>query len=110
MPDNTSPRSRLEAKRGEALNHLAHLRGHIEVERTAESQESAVNLYARDNTAKEIECAGVGLAMVEEALARLNNGTYGECIECGKAIRENRLKAVPETRHCIRCAVAEVLR
>jgi RNA polymerase-binding transcription factor DksA len=110
MQDNTSPRSRLEAKRGEALTHLAHLRGDIEIERTAESQESAVNLYMRDNAAKEIEIARAGLAMVDGALARLDAGTYGGCAECGKAIMENRLKAVPETAHCLRCAVAEVLR
>jgi DnaK suppressor protein len=43
------------------------------------------------------------LAMVESALERLRQGTFGECISCGKDINVKRLEAVPWTRHCIDC-------
>jgi DnaK suppressor protein len=43
------------------------------------------------------------LAMVESALDRLREGTFGECISCGKDINVKRLEAVPWTRHCIEC-------
>ena len=43
------------------------------------------------------------LQMVEGALARIREGSFGECISCGKEINPNRLEAVPWTRHCIEC-------
>jgi DnaK suppressor protein len=43
------------------------------------------------------------LQMVEAALARIREGTFGECISCGKEINPKRLEAVPWTRHCIEC-------
>ncbi len=43
------------------------------------------------------------LQMVENALARIREGSFGECISCGKEINSKRLEAVPWTRHCIEC-------
>jgi DnaK suppressor protein len=43
------------------------------------------------------------LAMVEGALERIREGSFGECISCGKEINPKRLEAVPWTRHCIEC-------
>jgi DnaK suppressor protein len=43
------------------------------------------------------------LQMVENALSRIREGTFGECISCGKEINSKRLEAVPWTRHCIEC-------
>ncbi len=43
------------------------------------------------------------LAMVEGALSRIREGSFGECISCGKEINAKRLEAVPWTRHCIEC-------
>ena len=43
------------------------------------------------------------LAMVEGALDRIHEGSFGECISCGKEINAKRLEAVPWTRHCIEC-------
>ncbi len=43
------------------------------------------------------------LQMVESALSRMREGTFGECISCGKEINAKRLEAVPWTRHCIEC-------
>jgi DnaK suppressor protein len=43
------------------------------------------------------------LQMVENALARIREGSFGECISCGKEINPKRLEAVPWTRHCIEC-------
>src|ERR687884_205425 len=43
------------------------------------------------------------LQMVEGALARIREGSFGECISCGKEINAKRLEAVPWTRHCIEC-------
>lgn len=43
------------------------------------------------------------LALVRLALERLNDGTYGECLHCGKAIGDKRLEALPWTPNCIDC-------
>ncbi len=43
------------------------------------------------------------LQMVDGALSRIREGTFGECISCGKEINPKRLEAVPWTRHCIEC-------
>src|SRR5258708_19624847 len=43
------------------------------------------------------------LLMVETALARLREGSFGECISCGKEINPKRLEAVPWTPHCLQC-------
>lgn len=43
------------------------------------------------------------LQMVEGALNRIREGTFGECISCGNEINPKRLEAVPWTRHCIEC-------
>lgn len=48
------------------------------------------------------------LAEAQDALARLDAGTFGRCERCGEAIPRVRLDAAPYARHCIRCAqVAE---
>ena len=41
------------------------------------------------------------LRQVEAALARLENGTYGTCEVCGKAIPEERLEAIPWATLCV---------
>ena len=38
---------------------------------------------------------------LENALVRIKNGTYGICIDTGKLISKERLKAVPHTMHSI---------
>lgn len=43
------------------------------------------------------------LQMVEGALERIREGSFGQCISCGKEINPKRLEAVPWTRHCIEC-------
>ncbi|HET8675116.1 MAG TPA: TraR/DksA family transcriptional regulator [Blastocatellia bacterium] len=43
------------------------------------------------------------LKLIEEALDRIGEGSYGECINCGEEISQKRLDAIPWTPHCIRC-------
>jgi RNA polymerase-binding protein DksA len=43
------------------------------------------------------------LAEVEAALQRLDDGTYGTCVECGHPIASERLEALPWASHCIGC-------
>ena len=46
------------------------------------------------------------LHKIEEALGRLENGTYGYCFECGGEISERRLRALPFAVRCRDCEEA----
>jgi DnaK suppressor protein len=43
------------------------------------------------------------IVKIKEALARIDDGTFGTCEECGEDISEERLKARPVTTLCIDC-------
>ena len=73
---------------------------------------TAFNLDVRDNgdlatldedtgvSIQEAEVASLTLRDVQEALLRIENGTYGKCISCGRPIERERLEAVPWTPFC----------
>ena len=54
-------------------------------------------LFSQSNNDRQL------LYMVESALARIREGSFGECVSCGKEINAKRLEAVPWARHCIEC-------
>jgi DnaK suppressor protein len=54
------------------------------------------DLALRDKADKELE-------LVEAALARLDDGTFGRCLRCGQAIPAGRLEALPWAAYCIAC-------
>lgn len=43
------------------------------------------------------------VADIDQALLRIDEGSYGECARCGKAIDERRLEAVPTARYDAAC-------
>ncbi len=49
------------------------------------------------------------MKQLENALIRTKNGTYGICVDTGKLIRKERLKAVPHTRHSIEAKLKHCL-
>jgi RNA polymerase-binding transcription factor DksA len=46
------------------------------------------------------------LREVDDALTKLDTGTYGKCETCGEQIGEARLEAMPSARFCMSCASA----
>jgi RNA polymerase-binding transcription factor DksA len=44
------------------------------------------------------------IRMIQAALGRIADGTFGECVACGEPISEERLNAVPHAARCKRCA------
>ncbi len=59
---------------------------------------SRETLYKLSQTEKET------LFLIDIALKKLENGTYGVCEECGQPIGEKRLQAIPWVRLCIDCS------
>jgi RNA polymerase-binding protein DksA len=43
------------------------------------------------------------LAEIDDALKRVDDGTFGTCARCGKPIGEDRLEAMPYATLCIEC-------
>jgi len=43
---------------------------------------------------------------IDEALGRIEDGTYGECSRCGKPLDEERLKAMPTAKYDAECQAA----
>src|SRR3954451_11625821 len=43
------------------------------------------------------------LALVDAALARLDDGSFGQCVRCGEPIATGRLEALPWAPRCIDC-------
>ena len=44
------------------------------------------------------------LGQIEEALERIEDGSFGRCEECGKKIPLPRLEAIPYAALCVQCA------
>jgi DnaK suppressor protein len=50
-----------------------------------------------------IESEGDELRAINDALQRIDDGSYGLCESCQKKIRKVRLNAIPYARYCIEC-------
>jgi DnaK suppressor protein len=60
--------------------------------------------YEEEVTLGLLETEAQILTEINDALARIEQGSYGRCVECGQAISRRRLHAIPYARHCLRCA------
>jgi RNA polymerase-binding transcription factor DksA len=60
--------------------------------------------YDQEFTLGLIENEQGTLELVNQALDRMEQGRFGQCVECGEPISKPRLQAIPYARHCIRCA------
>jgi DnaK suppressor protein len=60
--------------------------------------------FEQEFTLSLMETEGGTLEKIDAALERIEEGTYGECEECGAKIPKQRLAAVPYTTMCVKCA------
>ena len=60
--------------------------------------------YDQEFTLGLIENEQGTLELINQALERMEQGRFGQCVECGEVISKPRLQAIPYARHCIRCA------
>jgi DnaK suppressor protein len=94
-------RASLEEERGQLQAQLAELDEDSDLsydENFADSAQVAGQQGANGALSGQL---GENLAEVERALAKMDEGTYGQCEVCGKDIAEPRLEAMPATRFCI---------
>ena len=60
--------------------------------------------YEQEFTLSLMETEGGTLDKIEGAMERMEDGTYGQCEECGGKIPKKRLDAIPYTAMCVKCA------
>ncbi len=76
---------------GDVSGHALHM---ADVATDMYDREFALGLAAND---REL------LSRINQAMARIEDGTYGFCVECKKLIAATRLKALPHARTCLKC-------
>jgi DnaK suppressor protein len=109
--DLNKMRARLEAKRDELRANLAGLtEAHPQpvdpVEASEGPQDFEEIAVDFDETQKEQSISVNEQALlteVEEALRRIDEGTYGKCVNCGQPIPEKRLEAIPWAAYDVKC-------
>jgi DnaK suppressor protein len=69
----------------------------------ADPADAGTNLSEADRSEAVLEAARRQRTDVVEALARLDSGTYGTCVDCGDHVPDGRLEAKPEAARCVRC-------
>jgi DnaK suppressor protein len=74
-----------------------------DVETAQDVADRAANSYTKEFLFSQSSSERQILQMVDGALVRIRDGSFGECISCGEEINPKRLEAVPWTRHCIGC-------
>lgn len=99
-------RKQLAARHGEILKRLEKIsldRRHVNQPLSADSEEQAIELendQVLDALDGQIRAE---MKQIEKTLARMDQGRYGECEDCGKNITVKRLEALPHSTRCIDC-------
>jgi RNA polymerase-binding transcription factor len=92
-------RERLIAELGEAIIAPGQMTYGSQAAAASQVFEQQRDLALRDRALALLE-------LVEAALARLDDGSFGACLRCGKPIAPGRLEALPWAAHCIDCQTA----
>jgi DnaK suppressor protein len=111
--DESAARARLHEERQAALRRVRALSTALEDIRAGSAEantddehdpEGSTIAFERAQVSSLLRDARSSLADIDQAVARLAQGTYGTCERCGGAIAPERLVARPASRRCIDCA------
>ena len=104
MSDWSKHEEQLKARRAELTHELADIEDRLDDEPPKDWEDRA----SERQSDEVLEALGAHdlaeLRQIEAALARIEDGTYGDCVKCGDPISEKRLEALPETPFCKNCA------
>ena len=74
-----------------------------DLEATQDPADMAANAYTKELLISMSANDRKLLESIDEALARIEVGEYGDCVNCGEPVQEKRLEAVPWARYCLKC-------
>ena len=100
--DRKNYQRELEKAAAEIRESLRH-RHDIRVERLPDDLDQTVLAADREWAVRGLDRASRTLRAIEAALARLKDGTFGECLHCEVEIAPKRLQALPWAAYCIPC-------
>jgi DnaK suppressor protein len=102
----------LEDRRREIHEKLRSLRETLPAEAALvkDVEEQSVDDFIQEVDFALMEMKSETLAKIDEAIRRLENGTYGVCGDCGAEIAEARLTALPFAALCRSCQEDEEAR
>ena len=72
-------------------------------EATQDPADMAANAYTKELMVSMSDNDRQLLKLIDEAVERMEAGTYSKCVRCGTVLPEKRLEAVPWARFCISC-------
>ncbi len=104
MADTEQARTVLEAQLKDIEERLARIESDLGEPLLADSNDRAIQMEDDESLEGQAAVLSRDLASTQRALLRLEQGTYGECVQCGADISEGRLEARPEAALCIACA------
>ena len=97
-------KAQLEARLGELTARLQRIENELEQPVSDSFAEQAVE-REEEEVLEDLGAAGVQeIRMIEAALDRIDQGTYGTCVVCGDPIGDDRLDVLPQTPMCRDCA------
>lgn len=101
-------RAQLEGRRRELLRHLRSLREDLPAEALGvrDTEEQCVDDLVQEMDLALMQMKSETLAKIDDALRRLEAGTYGRCGDCAAEISAARLKALPFADRCRDCQEA----
>ena len=97
-------RKTLQERERELLESISRFEQNARESVTAEVEDPidrVISASAKAGSFKEASLEHETLADVRQALERLDEGTYGMCIDCGRPIEPARLQAVPWAAYCL---------
>jgi len=86
-----------------ALDRHVHYGREADQDVAQDPADKASNSYIKEMLFSQSTSDKYILRLIDEALARIEEGTYGICVTCEKEIQPKRLEAVPWARHCVTC-------
>jgi DnaK suppressor protein len=101
----SSVRQHLTAERDRLAADISRLKGVHHTDGTASNHPAETGSTVSEDATNValVEIRSRRLARVEEALRRLEAGTYGVCESCGEEIDPARLEALPQATRCVAC-------
>jgi DnaK suppressor protein len=100
--DTATARSKLETMLADIDRSIAVLKGE-HPERELSAADAGSSLSDSDRVEAALSSLERHRAAVDAALLRIAEGTYGQCVGCGKEVPEGRLEARPDAARCVSC-------
>lgn len=104
MRDTAHFKTLLEARLEELQSRLHHIEEDLDEPADADTEERATEREG-DEVMEGLGNAGLTeIKQIEQALKRIEGGTFGVCASCGEDISDERLELLPQTPLCRNCA------